>query len=145
MKTAFRLLAILLLFFFNPLKAQQLESRNPLPAWVSMIDNPEVNYFEAVKAFDLYWSDKQRPEEEFEEKDATGKEEKEREKSEAMRAQMTIEQREEYNLMKYHYKRFENWAREVKPFVQEDGRILSVQERIDIWHKQQEEISRQKK
>ena len=44
---------------------------------------------------------------------------------------------EEKNYMILQIKRFENWKREVAPFVQEDGRILSLEERAEIWNKQQ--------
>ena len=39
--------------------------------------------------------------------------------------------------MKYNVKRFERWMKDVKPFVQEDGRILTDEERQKIWEKQQ--------
>jgi hypothetical protein len=52
-----------------------------------------------------------------------------------------IKAREEYEQMKYHVKRFERWKKDVLPFVQEDGRILTDEERMEIWKKQQEEIN----
>jgi hypothetical protein len=44
--------------------------------------------------------------------------------------------------MKYECKRFDNWKREVKKFVQEDGHILSYDQKLEIWNRQQEEIKK---
>jgi hypothetical protein len=119
------------------------------PVWINMIDDPNVNYYQAIKAFDLYWEGKTKPMEEDEIKNKKSKEnkkeEREKERLKKILGKMKPKEREEYNRLQYQYKRFETWKREVKPFVQEDGRILTEQERINIWNKQQEEIKLQKK
>jgi len=110
-----------------------------------MIDQPETNYYDAIAVFDAYWKDKLKPEGEDERGKESKEEEKERRVFEKQYKKMSPAEREQYNLIKYHYKRFETWEREVKPFVQEDGRVLTQEERIDMWHKQQQEIQQQKK
>lgn len=124
------------------------------PVWIKMMDDPKVNYYEALKAFDMYWSDRVKPENKEEEM-AEGKEnfkELERELKKEVEADrkriITEEELKKMNdeqEMRYQLKRFKQWKREVKPFVQEDGRILSDQERMEIWKKQQEEIQNQQK
>lgn len=147
MKLRFYPLFIGLLFCTLHIQAQS--STSTLPEWVAMIDNPSTNYFVAIKAFDDYWKDKIRPVDE-----AEPKEEKEQESREEERAhkqlrkqlkKMTPAERQVYDQIQYHYKRFVTWAEESKAYVQEDGRILSHQERIQIWNQQQAEGKQQKK
>lgn len=116
-------------------KAQEKE----LPSWVAMIDDPKVNYFVAVQTFTDYWKGKTiwDEEEEMFERPTNKKEAREEEKKVARLKKelknMTVTERQEYDILKYHYKRFKQWAFEMKPFVQEDGRILSEAERMAIW------------
>ena len=44
--------------------------------------------------------------------------------------------------MAYHIKRFKNWKKEVRPYVQENGHILTQEERTAIWMRQQEEMKK---
>ncbi len=147
MKIAIRLLAVLIIIQSGEIQARQQTTKNApgsLPSWVQMIDNPDVNFYEAQRIFNQYWEGKLTPEEEYEETNPSVKEQVERDEKELLRKQMTTAQHEEYDLLKYHYKRFRNWSREVKPFVQEDGRILSQKERIDMRNKQQDAFRKQK-
>jgi hypothetical protein len=75
----------------------------------------------------------------------TRKEERAKERAERKLSKLNAAKRQEYDQLKYQCKRFENWRQEVLPFVQEDGRILTQEERIAIWKQQQEEIKQQKK
>ena len=50
---------------------------------------------------------------------------------------LTQTERAEFDILQYHYKRFKQWKKDVLPFVQEDGRILSNEERMAIWEQQQ--------
>lgn len=108
------------------------------PVWIKMKEDPNVNYYEAVKAFEEYWKDKIEPEEESE-LITEGKitEEKARQLK-AERASWTQAQRNEYELLKYEFKRFKQWKRDVQPYIQSDGRILTEQEKMDIYNKQQQ-------
>lgn len=132
------LLYLLLLFPFGPVQAQQFNPVNGLPDWVLMIDNPATNYFDAIRSFDRYWADREKPfdpEEEENERQV----EQERDEHAIENAAMSPAEREHKLLIAYHYKRFKNWIREIKPYVQEDGRILSMDERMNIWYRQQAE------
>ena len=124
------------------------------PDWVAMIDDPSVNYFDALKSYDNYWKTHPKPTEEEEEfgnpVDAKGKsekvlrrEERERERESSRKKKLKGESLEQVEYLKYQSKRFENWALEVKPWVQENGHILTYEERTEIWKKQQEELKQQ--
>ena len=124
------------------------------PSWIKMMDDKNVNYYEALNAYETYWkSHKKLPGEE--EEMSHGKrdfkemqKESEREQKKDQKKKFTEEDLKKANdeqEMKYQVKRFEQWMREVKPFVQEDGRILSDDERINLWKKQQEEIKKLQK
>lgn len=120
----------------------------PKPSWVMMMDDSMVNYHAAVKTFEDYWKVNRKPKgesEEMEEAEKKGKEltRQERERAELKRKSkgkdsklppQTVEVQE---YLKYQMKRFENWSREVKPWVQEDGHILTEHERKKLNERQQ--------
>ena len=124
------------------------------PVWIKMMDDPYVNYYEAIKAFEMYWQGREKPADEEEEM-AEGKDnfkemerEIKKEKKKDSKIVLTDEELKKKNdeqEMRYQLKRFKQWKREVKPFVQEDGHILSDEERMEIWKKQQQEIQNQQK
>jgi hypothetical protein len=103
--------------------------------WIKMIDDPNVNYYEAIKAYNEYWKTHKKP---VEQEDDKAELDKSGEKPTA-RPVPTREEKIYEDEMTYQIKRFETWVREEKPFVQENGRILTQQERIEIWKKQQEQ------
>lgn len=138
---------LFVIFFSNAVSAQTKYNEAEFktnPVWTKMINDPDVNYYQAVKAFNTYWEGKLKPEGEddfINEKEKENKaEERERRAFEKKLKKMPAAERQEYDQLKYHYKRFETWMREVKPFVQEDGSILSEKARMNIWKKQQSEI-----
>lgn len=129
----------LLAFSSIYLKVQEKDYAN-YPYWIAMIDQPETNYYEALKAYTIYWQNRIKPldeeEELFQEMN-----EKEKEQYEVLKrelAAMTPAQRQEFDRLKYQVKRFKQWRRSVMPYVQEDGRILSYEERLKIWETQQQ-------
>ena len=114
-------------------QAQQKTSNSIKDAiWIKMIDDPNVNYYEAIKAYDDYWLTHKKPAE-IEDNLA----EKEKQGPAPQTATPTREEKIYEDQMRYQVKRFENWLREEKPFVQENGHILTPQERIEIWKTQQ--------
>ncbi|MCX6291269.1 MAG: hypothetical protein NT126_05845 [Bacteroidetes bacterium] len=149
MKKSIRsLFLISCLFLFSISHAQQVKKISPKknpqkPAWIKMIDDPAANYFEAVKAYDAYWKHHVKPvdEEELmgEGKEAVSENEREKDKEK----KLSPAEKNEQDLLRYQCKRFENWQREVFPFVQPDGRILSQDERNKIWNDQQEQLKKQ--
>ncbi len=152
MKTFFKLfVTTYCLFFSSLLHAQDIkynkEEYSIKPLWIEMIDDTSANYYEAIIAFDTYWKGKLKPQQEVDaiEENLDKKEERARERFEKKLSKLPASQREEYNKMTYECKRFENWKREQRKYVQEDGSILTYNQRLAIWNKQQEEIKLQQK
>lgn len=102
------------------------------PLWIAMMDDPNANFFEVEKAFDLYWSKHEKPEGEHEE---IG-ERAEREKIPSKRRQRKISAENE---LRFAVKKYEVWNDQTRPYVQPDGRILSIEERIQIFKQQQQQ------
>ena len=124
-------------------------SKNPI--WIQMMEDPNVNFYAAQKAYIEYWNNHEKPRE-MEEETMTDKEQmkdyKREHKRDGENAVLTDKEKKELQVkeqMIYQCKRFENWMITVKPFVQEDGRILSQAEIDAIWQKQQLEFSQQSK
>ena len=117
------------------------------PIWVQMMSDENVNYFEAVEAFNSYFKTHPMPDLEVEEElmggDLKANEDYEKEMKRDNKSTLTEQERKsmvEREQMNYQVKRFRNWMKESKPFVQADGHILTGSERAAIWQKQQEEI-----
>ena len=140
----------LLICLGGGLRAQtdsNIKAADNLPIWVQMMNDENVNYFDAVKAFETYLKNHPMPGEDVEEElmgeDNAAKERYEKEMKEENKEISTEQQRKELierEQLRYQMKRFRNWMKEMKPYVQEDGRILTNAERILIWQKQQEEM-----
>jgi len=88
------------------------------------MDDSTVNYKLAVKAFNDYWKNKEKPAEEEEIFEAKAKKIKSDPKG------------TETQKYAFEYKRFLNWQRSVLPFVQPDGRILTKAERLKIFEEE---------
>ena len=152
-------LSLVFTVFFIAIVQAQSQSNNKAndstePAWVKMIDDPNVNYYVAIQTYTDYWKQHSKPsgeEEEGSEGDQNFKERQRKINKEIKKdkdrklSEVELKIQNDKVVMKYQVKRFEQWAREVKPFVQEDGRILTDKERMEIWNKQQEEIKKQQK
>lgn len=105
-----------------------------------MMKDPKANYYEAVKAFNLYWKNKEKPIEEMEilNEDMSKHEKREHKRFEKKLSKMTPTQRQAFDELAYQFKRFKDWQRENAPYVQEDGSILSQEERNKIWEQIQD-------
>lgn len=101
------------------------------PLWIAMMDDPNVNYFEIEKAYEQYWSKHEKPEGE----DETIGEHAERQKTPSKRKQRKISAA---NDLKFAVKKYEVWREQTLPYVQPDGRILTAEERLQIWKNQQQ-------
>ena len=113
------------------------------PVWIGMIKDERSNYFEALKAFELYFTTHKFPVMEEEE---MGKNEKLKErivKSEAKfkkkkhrvaedRNAAQKEKHEETKLA-FEVKRFNHWEMQTRPYVKEDGSIMTAEERMKVW------------
>lgn len=104
-------------------------------AWIAMMDNPNTNYFEAVANFEAFWNDKRKPTEEGElfEKAEEGKD-----------VEKTNNPDEPAVKYYFEYKKFKHWQNDIGPYVQPDGRILTMDEMIEIHKQQQKLIEKQK-
>jgi hypothetical protein len=93
------------------------------PYWIAMMDDPKVNYYQAIEAFEKYWESREQPTEkdgeakDIFEKDKT-KEEREKEEKRSV-------------LYVYEYKQFLNWKDKNKDFVKPDGTIMTQQEILE--------------
>jgi hypothetical protein len=104
-----------------------------------MMEDPNVNYFKALEAFEAYWEKRIEPEEESElitEGKLTREQADSMQKS---RSTWTQAQLNDYMVMKYQFKRFKDWKRSMFPYVQADGRILSEEERMQLYNQQLKE------
>ena len=96
------------------------------PLWISMIKDTAVNYFEAEKAYKIYFQHHDNPGGENEEIGMHEAREKYPSKKELRKIQAD-------NHMRMEVKRYERWHDKMKPYVQEDGYILSPSQRLKIW------------
>jgi hypothetical protein len=122
------------------------QAQQATPSWVKMMEDPNVNYYEAVKSFEQFWKGRDLPmeEEELLNENITREEKREHRREERKLKHMTPSQRQEYDYLSYQYKRFNNWRHEMKQYVQEDGHILSQEERNKMFEQQQQEINNRK-
>jgi len=105
------------------------------PVWIGMMENPNTNYYEACKAFNLYWEGKIVPAETEGEAMDLGKEEniKGREKEEE--SEEKIPQSSQQYV--YEYKQFMHWRLTMKNMIDvETGRIMSIDEVQEILRKE---------
>lgn len=130
------LITICLFFTLGFIYAQKNNSKNykKNPVWIDMMKDPNVNYFEAIKAYETFWKNKEKPLEEDELIGQT-KGEASKEKKMDSRKKMREKRREKEMYKKYGLdcKKFEHWKLQVKPYVQPDGRILSKEEQLKMW------------
>jgi hypothetical protein len=129
MKVKILFLIVLLLPVF--LRAQEIKTYTEKqyakePIWIAMADDTLTNYYEAEKAYAIYWQHHERPETEH---DVIG-ERQEREKTLSRRKLRKIE--EEDN-MRMEVRKYEKWHELILPYVKQDGRIMYPSERLQLW------------
>jgi hypothetical protein len=98
------------------------------PYWIDMIKDTSVNFFEAERAYKIYFQHHEKPEGEQED---IG-EHKKREKYPSKHEQREMQKE---NHMRMDVKRYEHWRDMVRPYVQSDGRILTPSERVRLYKK----------
>ena len=99
-------------------------ARNPL--WISMIKDTSVNYFQAERAFKIYFEHHAKPAGENDEIGEHAKNEKYPSKKEKRRLQLE-------NDMRMDIKKYERWHDRMFPYVKADGTILTPSQRLKIW------------
>jgi outer membrane receptor for ferric coprogen and ferric-rhodotorulic acid len=119
-------LSMLFLLLCNSAYAQQKKDITT-PKWVNMMDDENVNFFEAQKDFNNFWKNKEKP-----------REEKEVFSNFDKNKQTKVKSSSGVDAVKYsfEYKKFLNWQRLVAPYVQADGSILNTEEQIKLWEQE---------
>jgi hypothetical protein len=120
---------------FSVLSQSQSDRRyQSEPLWIQMMDAEHVNYNEAVKAFNLFWQNREKPTTENElfsasneEKAASDFVHKKKRKKEVDAIQYAFE-----------YKKFIRWQAKVQDYLNPDGTVMNADERIVAWRKQLE-------
>ncbi|MCF8423575.1 MAG: hypothetical protein K9H41_04465 [Bacteroidia bacterium] len=132
--TASVMLINIILFSQNQKKTINYSKK---PYWIDMIKDPKVNYFEAMKAYDVFWENRKKP---LEENDVIGQSKNVSSKRNFLsRWFKTKEERDEEDIKKYtlDVKKFNHWKLKVEPYVQADGSILDADARLKLWQDQQ--------
>ena len=127
-----KLSLLFLVFFYGHLvHAQQLKAftekdyaRNPI--WISMIKDTTTNFFEAEKAYKIYFQHHEKPGGEHDIIGEHSKESKSPSGKELHRLQSE-------DHMRMEVKKYERWRQKMLPYVQEDGTILTPSQRLQIW------------
>lgn len=116
------------------IRAQQNKNYKKNPYWIDMIKDPNVNYFEAINAYETFWKGRKKP---LDENQLIGQTKGEENKEDKLESRKQIrEKRKEKELYKKYgleCKKFEHWKMQVKPYVQEDGHIISKEEQLKNW------------
>lgn len=110
------------------LSAQSADKKfKQFPYWIDMMNSPTCNYFEAIKAFTLFWEGREKPIEEKERMQAAENGEKSYKEDKQLMRRMKRLTPESINLT-FQYKKFMHWAEMIKPYVLEDGSILTEEQ-----------------
>jgi hypothetical protein len=104
----------------------------------SMMDDPNTNYHKAVENFEKFWKDKRKPITEgelFENAEKLGTDK-------SLKGYADSDE----PAIKYHfeYKKFKHWQQDIVAFVQPNGSILTMDERLKIIAQQQKESKKNK-
>ena len=111
-------------------------ARGSQPLWVTMMEDPNTNYYKSIEEYNNFWKTHVKPTDE--EDMRAGHDVKEQQKTDVNDKEETQSARLA-DYYRYQCKRFENWVRVNKPYVQKDGHILTAEERLKIWEQTQKE------
>lgn len=117
------------------------------PIWIEMMNDPNANYFETLKAFRNYWKERVLPREPFETEGAETFErevglinEKESEEEREREEKKYARQNKKGVDYSAEVRAFKGWMQTVKPWLKSDGFIMTEEERQAIVNKQQREL-----
>lgn len=118
------------------------------PVWIDMMNDPNANFFETLAAFRTFWEGYIMPEEPEElEKNGRFKRDIGMKDNKPVSRDPQAEAERKNSLKKrpgrsydFEVKQFKGWLRDVQPWVQADGRILTEEERQKIVDQQQKEL-----
>ncbi len=125
------------------------------PIWIEMMNDPNANYYQTIEAFRLFWKDRILPEEPFEnheldtferevglEQEDESEEERKREHERKEKKRKRKGKPNETMLYASEVRAFKAWIKAVKPWVREDGSIVSEEEQQRIIDAQKEELKK---
>ena len=130
------LVLVFLVCYSEPMWAQseKLADKNykKEPHWIKMMNDNQVNYFEATKAFEEFWEKRHTPTEE-EEWERFGI----KKRKSWIEGIFRSEERNEKESQAYQveYRQFKMWQQSVQAYIKPDGTLLSVDERLQLWKK----------
>jgi hypothetical protein len=104
------------------------------PVWIEMMEQENVHFLTAVKAFDLYWEHREKPATEHELFSASVEE---KEKTDFIKSK---KQKRETEAVRYafEYKKFLRWQQKVQSYLNADGTVMNAAQRIEQWQQQLE-------
>ncbi|MBA3664260.1 MAG: hypothetical protein H0W61_08635 [Bacteroidetes bacterium] len=130
------ILALCLIMSIGFMQAQQYKKENfkTKPVWIEMIKDPNVNYFEAINAYEQFWKNKKIPREEDEViGQAKGQSAEENKMESRKETRGKRKEKEMYKKYGLECKKFEHWKMQVQPYIQPDGHILTREEQLKMW------------
>ena len=137
-------------FLFAQTSSKSEKDYKNNPEWISMMNNPNANYYETVKAFRDFFMDRFLPEEPWDRANEGGDPfEKEVglevENGSGKKSEMEKErERKIQNPNEPNYseevRAFKSWFYSIKPWVQSDGSIMNPADQQLIIKKQQSEL-----
>ena len=99
------------------------------PLWISMIKDSTVNFFEAEKAYKIYFQHHALPGGEH---DVIG----EHSKAEKNPSKKELRKLKADDRMRMEVKKYDRWKQRMLPYVQADGSILTPSQRLQAWKDQ---------
>jgi len=124
---------VLMIFAASAQTTAKPKTINP-PYWVKAMNDPEANYYKAVKSYEEFWKGKEKPEDEEHLMSKNAEVVKDHIKK---RSKKEMKEQRILDYYRYQCKRFENWTMINKPYVQTDGHILTADERLKLWEQTQ--------
>ncbi len=111
------------------------------PLWKDMLDNPNANYFEVQKAFELFWAGKEVPEGE---EAIIGEHRIKNNMVNRVFNAKELKEQKERDALSFDCKKYRWWLIQNEPYIMDDGSIMSPEMRLDLWKKHYEELNEQK-
>jgi len=112
------------------------------PVWKDMMEDPNANFFEVQKAFQLFWDGKEMP---LEEDEIIG--EKRRLKNNFLNRTFYARELKEQILcesLAFDCKKYRWWLIKTEPYIHDDGSIMSSEEKLELWKRHYEELNENK-
>ena len=135
---SYSLWIVILLMISSHSHAQNVSKPKAIkvPGWVNAMNDPDANYYKAIKDYEDFWKGKEKP---LDEEHLMNKGKEEVKEHVRSLSKKEIKQQRLTDYYRYQCKRFENWVRVNKPYVQSDGHILTADDRLKLWEQTQKD------